>query len=71
MRHLTALKASARPTSGRTTSLTCPMRRCSSSVIEAVAVPSAIVAPDGSLNSTVNASAPSTRLSVSVATVIV
>ena len=33
MRHLTALKASARPTSGRTTLLTSPMRRAASSVM--------------------------------------
>lgn len=71
MRHLTALKASARPTSGMTTWLTSPMRRAASSVMVPVPVASAIVAPDGVLSSTVNSSAPSTWSSVSVVTVTV
>ena len=68
MRHLTALNASARPTSGRTTWLTSPMRRAASSVMVPVPAASAIVAPDGALSSTVNSSAPSARSSASVVT---
>ena len=70
-RHVTALNASARPTSGRTVRLTVPIRSRWSSVIVPTPVPSLTNAPIGSLSSTVNRSAPSTISSVSVATAIV